>query len=241
MKSVLILEDNKEIADMVEKLLLEIDTNLCIYKESVLANGYQVAVEHNICLFIVDIMLDNSVRSDVSGLNFIEKIRTIEQYAFVPVVFMTSLVDPEIYAYRKLHCYGYLEKPLHIEETRQMLKQALKYQPAEKEEGTLYFRKDGVIFAVEKDEIVYVQSHIGIVTIKTIQDEVTVYYRTCKDILKALDSDRFLQSNRGTIINRDFIDHVDVVSRIVTLKENYGNIEIGTKYKKNFMERLNNG
>lgn len=240
MKNVLILEDNIIMLEMVEKIINEIDTGIIVFKTGILSEAYQLAVEHDISLFIIDIMLDHSVRNDVSGLIFVEKIRTIERYAFTPVIFVTSLVDPELHAYRQLHCYGYLEKPLLVEESKQLIRQALKFQQSSKEEGAIYFRKDGIIYAVRKNDIVYIKSCGGKVTIKTVKDEHIIYYRNCKDMLKKLDSDKFIQSNRGTIINKAYIYNVDPVNRIVHLIDNYGTIEIGTLLKKSFMEKIKN-
>lgn len=238
MKNVLILEDNKETLELVSKLIHEIDANIKIYKTSVLPDAYQAAIEHRIHLFIIDIMIDHSVRNDVSGLRFVEKIRSIKKYAFVPVIFITSLVDPEIHAYKKLHCYGYLEKPLLIKETRKLIEQALQFSEQKQEDGILFFRKDGVIYAVNKEEIVYITSHAGKVTVVTTKDELTLYYRNCKDMLNELDSDQFIQSGRGTIVNKAFIDNVDPVNRMIKLLDDYGTLEIGTMLKKKFMEKI---
>lgn len=239
MKKVLVLEDDHATLEAIEKLIHEIDKNVIVYKITTLPEAYQIAVEHDINLFIVDIMLDNSIRNDVSGLVFVEKIRKIEKYAFVPVIFITSLVDPELHTYRTLHCYGYLEKPLLTKETKQLISQALKYQIPQNEEGTVYFRKDGIIYAVDKKDIVYIKSHGGKVTITTVRDELVIYYRNCKEVLEELDSDNFIQCNRGTIVNRAFINYIDFVNRMITLKDNYGILEISTKMKKNFMEKMN--
>lgn len=238
MKKVLVLEDDHATLEAIEKLIHEMDENVLVYKITTLSEAYQTAVEHDITLFIVDIMLDNSIRNDVSGLVFVEKIREIEKYAFVPVIFITALVDPELHAYRKLHCYGYIEKPLLVKETKQLINQALKFQVPQKEEGTAYFRKDGIIYAVDKKDIIYTKSHGGKVTVMTGKDELVVYYRNCKEILKELDSDNFIQCNRGTIVNKAFINSIDFVNRIITLKNNYGILEISTKMKKGFMEKM---
>lgn len=238
MKSVLILDDDSEMQDELERIVQEVNRDIIIYKTGTLAAAYQIAVEHKISLFLVDIIVDVSKRGDVSGLTFVEKIRALELYAFVPVIFITTLADPEMYAYRKLHCYGYLQKPILYEETKRLIEQALKFEQPAKEEGNLYFRRDGVIYAVDKKEIIYIKSHAGKVTIRTVQDEIVVYYRNCRDILSELDSDRFLQCSRGTIVNKTYIANIDVVNRVVHLTKDYGNIEISVRMKKHFLERV---
>lgn len=79
MKNVLVLEDDHATLEAIEKLIHEIEENVLVYKIATLPEAYQTAVEHDINLFIVDIMIDNSVRNDVSGLVFVEKIRKIEK------------------------------------------------------------------------------------------------------------------------------------------------------------------
>lgn len=239
MKSVLILEDDIEMLKLIEKIMNELDDTIYVYKISTLPEAYQIAIEKNINLFVIDIMLDQSIRDDVSGLKFVEKLRRLDKYNFIPVVFITALADPELHAYRNLHCYGYLEKPLVIEDAKKLFAEALKFkQPEEGETETLYLRRDGVIYAAKKKEIVYISSHAGKVTIKTIDDELTFYYRNCKEMLEKLDSEKFIQCNRATIVNRDYIKSIDPTNRMIQLK-GFGNIEIGITMKKKIMEWLN--
>lgn len=238
MKSVLILDNDSAMRDALEKIIREINRDIIIYKTGTLAEAYQIAVEHNISLFLLDIIIDVSKREDVSGLTFIEKIRTLKQYEFVPVIFVTMLSDPELYAYSKLHCYGYLQKPLLFDETKQLIEQALKFEQTERLEGNVYFRKDGIIYAVDKKEIIYIKSHEGKVTIKTKREELVVYYRSCRDILLELDSDWFIQCNRGTIVNKTYIANIDVVNRVIHLIDDYGDIDISVRMKKKLLEQI---
>lgn len=238
MKSVLILDNDSAMRDALEKIIQEVDRDIIIYKADTLATAYQTVVEHDISLFLLDIIIDVSKRGDVSGLTFIEKIRALERYAFVPVIFITTLADPELFAYRTLHCYGYVQKPVLFEEVKQLIKQALKFEQPVKGDGYVYFRKDGVIYAVDKKEIIYVNSHAGKVTIKTVSGDLVVYYRNCREILLELDSDQFIQCNRGTIVNKTYIANVDIVNRVIHLRDDIGDIEISVRMKKKLMERM---
>lgn len=238
MKHVLILENNCAEQEALEKIVRELNADAVIHKADTVAAAYQIAVEHMVSLFLVDIVIDSSIRNDVSGLKFVESIRKLDRYTFVPVIFITALTDPGQYAYKMLHCYGYFEKPAPVKELKQLLKQALKYHYPGKEEGTIYFRKDGVIYAAEKEKIVYMESHGGSITIKTVYDEFTVYYRSCKDILEELDSDLFIRINRGILVNCKYIANADMVNRILHLVDGYGDLEISVRMKKNILEKL---
>lgn len=238
MQSVLILGNDSAMWNTLEKIIREINRDIIIYRTGTLAEAYQIAMEHNISLFLSDIIIDVSKREDVSGLTFIENIRKLERYAFVPVIFVTTLSDPKMYAYSKLHCYGYLQKPVLSDEAKPLIEQALKFKQSVKEEGNIYFRRDGVIYAVDKKEIIYIKSHAGKVTIKTEREELVVYYRTCRDILLELDSDRFIQCNRGTIVNKTYIANLDVANRVLNLINNYGELEVSMRMKKKLLEQM---
>ena len=51
----------------------------------------------NISKAFTIILMDGD--ADVSGIEFAQKIRTIEKYAFTPIIFTTSLEDPKLYAF----------------------------------------------------------------------------------------------------------------------------------------------
>lgn len=73
-------------------------------------------------MFVVDIVLDIAMPNDASGIKFARDMRNLQQYKFTPIIFLTSLHDPEIYAYRELHCYGYVEKPFDPKEVEILFK-----------------------------------------------------------------------------------------------------------------------
>ena len=54
-------------------------------------------------------------------------------------------------------------------------------------------------------------------------------------LLEELDSDRFRQCSRYSIINMDYIDKIDTVNRYIKLRGIKEQIEIGQSYKKRFL------
>ena len=69
------------------------------------------------------------------------------------------------------------------------------------------------------------------------KSELTIYYKTCKQIIEEADVDYLLQCNKGTIVNRKYIVNADISNNIVTMKGNV-RISIGSAYKKKFFEAL---
>ena len=79
-KNVLIVEDNKAALTMLYKIVEELDIETKIFTASDSKEAYQKAIQYTIDVFIVDIILDTTISADVSGIEFAERIRTIEKY-----------------------------------------------------------------------------------------------------------------------------------------------------------------
>lgn len=53
-----------------------------------------------------------------------------------------------------------------------------------------------------------------------------------KKLLENIDNMEIIQCSRNTIVNKKFVQNVDVPNRIIQLKDNLGRIEIGIMFKK---------
>lgn len=237
-KKILILEDNIKSAALVKQLIEECDKNTKVYIEKDLDHAYALVMQNRISLFVIDIILDTSTQGDTSGIKFVKSIRDIAKYKHTPVIFITALQDPEIYAYRELHCYGYIEKPFAVDQVRKLFRDALDYSVDDRSDYVLHFRKDGVLYPISCCEIIYAQStNHKICFYLANGTEFTAYYKTCRQILEEAEYDEFIQCNRGTIVNRKYISNVDVTNGLITLDKNI-KVEIGIRYKKKFIEVL---
>ena len=237
MKNILILEDNPKalihITNIVEEI--GIKCTICSFKD--VKNAYQCAMEKTIDLFLIDIILDTNHPGDISGLTFIENIRNVIRYNFTPVIFITSLEDPKLHTYENLHCYSYIEKPFDENKVRKTIEQSLRFTKSVMDSKTIYFRKDGIIFAVERDDIVYAKSINHIMHIHTKQgDTLEIPYLTIKKLLEETDSSDLLQCSRSVLINKNYVQNVDIPNRFIQLNNHYGKVEIGVMFKKYIKE-----
>lgn len=238
MKKILILEDNPTTLMNLTRIVQNIDIVNVVYPFHNLKDAYQCAMDRAIDLFIVDIILDRKKPGDSSGLQFVENIRKINHYAFVPIIFVTSLEDAKLYTYENLHCYSFIEKPFDVGRLRQLVEQCLHFEESVSTSKTLYFRKDGIILAVEREDIVYAESINHIMHIHTKQGDVLeIPYFTLKKLMDDLDCANFIQCSRSTIVNKKFIHNIDIPNGIIQLKDGAGRVEIGITFKatmKNF-------
>lgn len=237
MKKILILEDNPTTLKNLTQIVQNIAAKNAVYPFYDLKDAYQCAMDKVIDLFIVDIILDRNKPGDSSGLKFVENIRKINHYAFVPIIFVTSLEDAKLYTYEKLHCYSFIEKPFDVVRLRQLVQQCLRFDESRVTSKTLYFRKDGIILAAEREDIVYAESINHVMHIHTKQGDVLeIPYITLKKLLDDLDSTDFIQCSRSTVINQKYIDNLDIPNQVVQFKNGYGRVGIGIRYKKNLRD-----
>lgn len=239
MKKILILEDNPVTLRNLTNIVQEIDIRSTVYAFANIKDAYQCTIEKAIDLFIIDIILDTKRPGDSSGLNFVENIRKILHYTFVPVIFVTSLEDAKLYTYENLHCYSFIEKPFDIDRLKGLVEQCLYFSEVRNISKTLYFRKDGIILAAERNEIIYAESinHIIHIHIKN-GDVLSIPYITLKKLLEDIDSVEFIQCSKSVILNKKYILNVDIPNRMIQLKEGHGNVEIGSRYKKKMRSLL---
>lgn len=237
-KQILIVEDSKYNMELICSILKNIDGTY-IHKAKSSDAAYRYAMEYSIDLFIVDIVLNSNVFADISGLKFIESIRTIEKYKFTPVIITTSLEDPKFYAYSYLHCFRYFEKPFDREEFKRAVMEALQYKTSKKTKEFYNYKYDGIIYFVKTKSIVYFQTVNRITNIHCKSGKVFHSpYKSSKNILLELNSDRFLRCSNNTIVNVEYIECTDSTNRYIMLAEGFDTLDIGPKIKKRFLEEL---
>lgn len=239
MKNILIVEDKIDIAQSLKKIIEGIDEDVEIYIAHMLKDAYKIAMEIDLDLFLLDIVLDTTNPNDVSGIKFADKMRQNNNYKFTPIIFVTSLEDPKMYSYENIHCYSYIEKPFEVERTRRIISEALQYVKVEKEQK-VYFRKDGVLYAKNKGDIVHITNLNRIVTIHTQKDKLTIPYIPCGKLIKELDSRRFVQCSKSNIVNKDYIDTFDRVNKYISIKGSDERIAVGRYFMKKMQMELEN-
>lgn len=239
MKKILILEDNAAVLEYLAEIMGNINVKTTVFKFNNIKDAYECALEKTIDLFIVDVILNPKQPGDSSGLRFVKNIRQINHYGLVPVIIATSLEDEKLYSYEKLHCYGFIEKPFGEERVRRLAEEALFYSGTKLQTKTMFFRQDGIILAVEREEIVYVESINHILNIHTSRkDLVHIRYVTIRKFLEQADSSDFIQCSRNTVVNIKFVQNIDLTNRAILFKDQLGRAEIGIMYKNQVRELM---
>lgn len=240
-KNILIMEDSPKWLDKVCSLAASVNMEVEVFATTELQEAHHLALEYGIDLFIIDLILDTRVSDDTSGMDFADQIRQIDKYRYTPIIFISSLEDPKLYAYSNIHCYQYIEKPFDEDKTREIFEEALR-MPLKKnrEREYIYFRNNGILYGVRVDQIIYIQTNVVQMYIHTTHETVKLSPYSIKNILAKLDSDSFLQCSRNTIINENYIEYIDPSNRYVKLKNVDALIGIGPVLKKRFLQEIKN-
>lgn len=240
MRKVVILEDNEVMRRDLCRIIEGLHKNVEVYCAANMKDAYHIAMEQQIHLFLVDIILEPSNPGDISGLRFVQEIRGVKRYEYMPVIFITSLQDPKMYSYSQLNCFGFIEKPFDEKVVKKYVSKALNFPIVSDHDRYIYFRKEGITYSVCVDEIYYIDICRRSLTIHYENGELEVPYKTCKEILRELGSESFIQCSRYKIINRHCIEHIDYARRFIKLKNVDELIEIGPMMKNKFREEMTN-
>lgn len=237
---VLILEDNGRTRDALNRIVLSCKDDVEVYSFEKREDAYLCAMEHCIDLFLVDIILEPSKKNDNSGIAFADSLRKYADYRLTPIIFITTLMGLERDLLKRVHCYDYIEKPIgdgsivrkHIGEVLDALEMRDKIPQRE----YIPLRYDGIGYMVFVDEVIYVQSKMGVLNIHTIDDDIVIPNLSTRTFLKKVQSDVFLVPTYGTAVNKNYISSVDFRNREVFLKKNDDVIPIGARKLKEFRE-----
>lgn len=237
MTKIMILEDSKDsllaLTAMVEKISKEI---VVVPVESL--EKARTALQDDVNFFqafLLDINLNEEKQEDTSGISFAREIRNYRKYAFTPIVMITSIANLELQAYRELHCYQYIIKPYEEEEITRLIGKVL-FQAGETNEPFVLVKKEGINYKILCKDIVYVRAIPRGICLVLRKEEMKVPYVSIKQLMEKLPGEQFVQCHRMYVVNRDYIDYVDVVNGIIRLKEAC-QVEIGVTYK-NVIRRL---
>lgn len=215
----------------IEQIVKECDNSCIVYAVDNLKDAYEYTLMHKIDLFIVDIILDRTVKGDASGMKFAESMRSIGYYRFVPLIFITSLMDSKFISYDKFHCYRFIEKPFDVQYIKETIVECLSFSETNNQNKILYLHTEGVVLAVKLKDILYVETINHVLQIHTRKgDLIKVPYVTLKRFLEMTDDFNFKQCSRSTVINLLYVKNIDMRNRIIQI-HNGDRIEIGCRFK----------
>lgn len=224
MKNVLILEDDRESSQLLSDLLSECREELAIYTAQDEKEAMQMAMGCHMDLFLIDILLHDGAGNDISGLIFTKKIRQNSQYEITPIIFITSIANLELHTYREISCFSYIVKPLNPAKQKQLVNKVEKLFKGgvrSTQEEYYYFKVDSVYYPVRIDELVLVRCEGRKLLVRTVKETFYVSrlsMKRLKEDLQKMGSHSFVECRRGVLVNQNYIENIDTVSRYLKLR-----------------------
>lgn len=149
-------------------------------------------------LIFMDIFL-----KDETGIDIVRKIRQIDPK--VLIVFLTTSAE-HIFEAAPFHFFDYILKPFACEQIFHVLDEATQFLPENEPELSFEYRSFDVHFPLSAIQYIYSNNHeIIIQTTNGSQTFRLPFYSITQD----LDDPRFLQCNRGIMLNMDYIKSME--------------------------------
>ena len=236
---ILAVEDDPIIAETIEVLVEELGYELI----EVVDNGQEALRMHKAArpdLVLIDIKIKG-------GIDGIEVAYRMNQHSPTPVIFITSMKDPEIFRQAKeVVPLAYVTKPFDETSLQYAIELAVS-RIADKKQEDLYsgdilnedkfFIKDkNHLTKVDFSEILWVEVEGKYIQIKTKDRKLEVRI-ALKDLERKLPRKSFMRIHRKYLINLDIIKDVDLEKGIVKTEDE--ELPLGVNFRESFMKRLN--
>ena len=144
----------------------------------------------------------------ISGLALASKIRSMENYRIMQILFVSATDNDQIETYKEYHNFDYIQKPFSEERFREVLLKFIETVEAQqqlttkKEDFEIVFSHDGGLAHIRFQDLLYAgintKNKIEIVT------EKSIYYRsrvTLKNVITEVGDDMFVQCHKSFAVN----------------------------------------
>ena len=188
-------------------------------------------------VFLVGISLHPERPKDISGVEFAKELRKIRRYAFTPIIFITDVYDTFMNLPNMVQCYGIIQKPYMYQAMKRLIADAMRYQTMDFMDRVFMFHVNGMFEMVPAKSIIYANANNYCLYIHTTERTLEMPYKTCRYLQEKLNSDDFVQCERSTIVNANYVRRVDTSDNVIYLKKCSDTLKIGQVYKKDIIKR----
>ena len=192
-------DDRKNAVGIIEKCFPNID----IYAAGTVQGAMEELADHDMDLLLLDIRLP-----DGTAFDLIKAIRSISQYRFVHVVFITGEDYDPLETFSKYHCYAFITKPYFKETLISQLAPIIEALKKERLEGRVPVRHKARIFntidgeaIIKVDDILYAELSGRDMIIHTDEDKYAVRRMSIKTFLDYIDDPDFVRCHESFAVN----------------------------------------
>lgn len=236
-KKILIVDSDERQIDRVEKLIevnaVLFNRKIRIHKAATICEADSMIRNKDIDILILGVAYREISLVEVPEIRLVKKLRSMDRYKMLPVIFVSAADIHKEYAYKELNCLSYLPRAFDEDEFGRVLQKAFLYTACTDDEKYIVLKKQTVMYLVRIKDIVYLEMKMRILHFHLIQDEcLEIPYKTMKGVYEETEEGIWLVCNKSTMVNRAYIKGIrkyDGVPHLILMNENIC-IPIGRKY-----------
>lgn len=230
----MILEDNPIQLNALEKILRENMEKASVTKAADYFSAMQLLNKNSFQFFLLDIELDQKHSDAPTGIDFGKYLRSLPEYRFTPILYITSIPDQIQTAVNEIHCQNYILKPYTAKELLGAVHFLLQ-SPLYQKKSLKIRDSNGIYYKIKEENILYIEAdgkamHLYIDEQNKIKRITTHQYRLT-EFLSFL-SDDFIQCHKKYIVNEKAVTSYDKTTASILVKNHF--LKIGRKYKTDF-------
>lgn len=241
MINILVVEDNEKIRENLCKIINENFYDINLLSAETGEEAIDILKKERIDLFFLDIELP-----DISGMKIAEVIRSIEDYEFSYIVFITTYTTYLPKALQEYHCYDFIEKPFSkdkIIDTINKLSKGIKQQTKDDEKKVITLESGIVIYKIVLDDIYFIEVQARNLRVHTVNGVLEFNNIPLKKVISKInevESMDFIKVHKSYIVNAKKIIKVNKYGK-KSWEINFRKYDecalLSEKYKKDLFER----
>ncbi len=231
-KTILVLEDDSIQSARLKKIINKEYESCNVYT----ANSFNEAKDlfdnmSEVSLFILDIDLGGGPEMK-DGLDFARYVRCYPEYEFIPIIYISSVSERALEAYKETHCYEFIDKPFSDEAVINVVKKMFSMPEPTPAILNIKGMNDSRLFLIVK-EIIYIEVYGHNLKIHTMDNDYISKSESLKNVLSMLPS-FFVKCHKSFVVNTHISFQYNAVDNTLSLKGVNRRIPVGRKYKHSF-------
>lgn len=232
MKQYLIVEDHKEQAEALSRIIKDFNSEVTVFISHSISTALQILTENRIDLFFLDILLSEERTLAGDGIELGKMIRIMSHYQNTPIIYVTSFCNQIHTAVNDIHCYGFLHKPYSAEDVHKLLEHLFQ-TPAKKD-----------LLSLHACNSVYIEIPLSTLIVIEAQGKMMNYYLKDKfytsrqytmQELESVLPYYFKRCHRSFIINQNYFHFYNTTKHTIQLTDYKNPIPVGRNYKSFFI------
>ncbi len=235
-KQILILEDENRLLNRLVRLLEELCPGAEIFRTVELEEAYHMAFGKQVELIFIRMHMN--CHFDDSRIHFIERIKKNEEFAFVPIILVSTDELNFRYFLGELHCFGIMDPQFDREYAICLIKKALQFRHRIAEKQYAYFKTGGAIKCVRIADILYIEHHKKYAVVYTRLGQFRLTNCSGNSTMQKFEHYDFITCAKGIVVNMRCVAEIDFRKKCLNFKDGQTVVAFGQNYSKKIYSYL---